>query len=135
MEQIDNINAYMEQLGQAARAASRLTAAASTAAKNAALLAMAALAQDDPLAGLDDERRDKHALARAAQPGAKPHPGPSLLQRIRETGLPVVPCPAHEEDRLEAHMCDDFEFMIEARLDLRCDLAIDFYGSNCGFIA
>ncbi len=54
-------------------------------------------------AGLDGERRDKHALARAAQPGAKPHPGPSLLQRIRETGLPVVPCPAHEEDRLEAH--------------------------------
>ena len=41
MKQIDDINAYMEQLGQAARAASRLTAAASTAAKNAALLAMA----------------------------------------------------------------------------------------------
>lgn len=53
--------------------------------------------------GLDGERRDKLALARAAQPGAKPHPGPSLLQRIRGTGCPVVPCPAHEEDRLEAH--------------------------------
>ena len=36
-----NINTYMENLGQAARAASRLTAAASTAAKNAALLEMA----------------------------------------------------------------------------------------------
>jgi glutamate-5-semialdehyde dehydrogenase len=36
-----NISEYMENLGQAARAASRLTAAASTAAKNAALLEMA----------------------------------------------------------------------------------------------
>lgn len=54
-------------------------------------------------AGLDGERRDKLALARAAQPGAKPHPGPSLLQRIRETGVPITPCPAHEEDRFEAH--------------------------------
>jgi len=53
--------------------------------------------------GLDGERRDKLALARAAQPGMKPHPGPSLLQRIRDSGVPVVPCPAHEEDRLEAH--------------------------------
>lgn len=54
-------------------------------------------------AGLDGERRDKLALARAAQPGAKPRLGPSLLQRIRESGLPVIPCPAHEEDRFEAH--------------------------------
>lgn len=54
-------------------------------------------------AGLDGEKRDKLALARAARPGMKAHPGPSLLQRIRDTGLPVVPCPAHEEDRLEAH--------------------------------
>lgn len=53
--------------------------------------------------GLDDEMRDKLALARSAQPGAKPGPGPSLLQRIRATGVPVIPCPAHEEDRLEAH--------------------------------
>ncbi len=53
--------------------------------------------------GLDGEMRDKLALARAAQPGAKPHPGPSLLQRIRATDSPVIPCPAHEEDRLEAH--------------------------------
>lgn len=53
--------------------------------------------------GLDGERRDKLALARAAQPGAKPYPGPSLLQRIGATGLPVIPCPAHEEDRLEEH--------------------------------
>ena len=50
-----------------------------------------------------EEGRDKLAKCRAAQPGAKPHPGPSLLQRIRATGVPVVPCPAHEEDRLEAH--------------------------------
>ncbi len=53
--------------------------------------------------GLDGQRREKLALARVAQPGAKPHPGPSLLQRIRATDIPVVPCPAHEEDRLEAH--------------------------------
>lgn len=38
---MENIHTYMEGLGQAARAASRLTAAASTAAKNAALLEMA----------------------------------------------------------------------------------------------
>jgi len=37
----ENISTYMESLGQAARAASRLTAAASTADKNAALLEMA----------------------------------------------------------------------------------------------
>lgn len=54
-------------------------------------------------AGLDGERRDKLALARAASPGEKPHPGPSLLQRIRATGLPIIPCPPHEEDALEAH--------------------------------
>lgn len=53
--------------------------------------------------GLDGERRDKLAMARAAKPGAKPHPGPSLLQRLRASELPVVPCPAHEEDHLEAH--------------------------------
>ncbi|KYC29476.1 Gamma-glutamyl phosphate reductase [Sterolibacterium denitrificans] len=41
MKPIDDITAYMENLGRAARAASRLTAAASTAAKNAALLEMA----------------------------------------------------------------------------------------------
>src|SRR3546814_20875075 len=38
-----------------------------------------------------------------AQPGSKAHPAPSLLQRLRATGLPVIPCPAHEEDRFEAH--------------------------------
>lgn len=47
--------------------------------------------------------RDKLAKGRAAPPGVKPHPGPSLLQRIRATGVPVRPCPAHEEDALEAH--------------------------------
>lgn len=50
-----------------------------------------------------EEGRAKLAKGRVAQPGAKAHPGPALLQRIRATGLPVVPCPAHEEDRLEAH--------------------------------
>tara|TARA_R110000782_G_scaffold117364_4_gene207743 strand:+ start:54782 stop:55798 length:1017 start_codon:yes stop_codon:yes gene_type:complete len=54
-------------------------------------------------AGLDGERREKLALARAAQPGVKPHPGPSLLQRIRATDIAITPCPAHEEDRFEAH--------------------------------
>ncbi|MGE4411468.1 MAG: ribonuclease [Sphingobium sp.] len=53
--------------------------------------------------GLDGEKRDKLALARAARPGIKPHPGPSLLQRLRDTGHPITPCPAHEEDRLEEH--------------------------------
>ncbi len=41
MNSKENISTYMEGLGQAARAASRLTAAASTAAKNTALLEMA----------------------------------------------------------------------------------------------
>jgi hypothetical protein len=50
-----------------------------------------------------EEGRPKRAKGRMPQPGAKPHTGPSLLQRIRATGVPVVPCPAHEEDRLEAH--------------------------------
>ncbi len=53
--------------------------------------------------GLDGEMRDKLALGRAAGPGIKPHPGPSLLQRLRDTGLPILPCPAHEADRLEEH--------------------------------
>ncbi|MBB6124452.1 ribonuclease [Sphingobium subterraneum] len=50
-----------------------------------------------------ESSRDKLAKGRAAQPGIKAHPGPSLLQRIRATGVPVRPCPAHEEDALEAH--------------------------------
>lgn len=52
---------------------------------------------------ISEEGRPKRAKARVAPPGVKPHPGASLLQRIRATGVPVVPCPAHEEDRLEAH--------------------------------
>lgn len=47
--------------------------------------------------------RDKLARGRIAPPGAKPRPGPSLFQRISATDTPVIPCPAHEEDRLEAH--------------------------------
>lgn len=53
--------------------------------------------------GLDGQRRDKLALGRAAAPGVKPQPGPSLLQRLRATDIPILPCPAHEEDHLEAH--------------------------------
>lgn len=51
--------------------------------------------------GLDGER-EKLAKARIAVSGTQSGPGPTLYQRIVETGLPVVPCPAHEEDRLEA---------------------------------
>lgn len=51
--------------------------------------------------GLEGER-EKLAKGRIAPPGAQAVPGPSLYQRIVETGLAVVPCPAHEEDRLEA---------------------------------
>jgi hypothetical protein len=52
-------------------------------------------------AGLDGER-DKLAKGRIARPDTAAGPGPSLLQRIGETGLPVVACPAHEADALEA---------------------------------
>jgi hypothetical protein len=51
--------------------------------------------------GLEGER-EKLAKGRIAVPGTSVGPGPSLYQRIVESGLPVVPCPAHEEDRLEA---------------------------------
>lgn len=50
--------------------------------------------------GLEEER-EKLARGRQSTPGAPVGPGPSLLQRIGESGLPIVPCPAHEEDRLE----------------------------------
>ncbi len=50
-----------------------------------------------------EEGRAKLAKGRAAAPGSKPHPGPTLLQRLRATDIPILPCPAHEEDRLEAH--------------------------------
>ncbi|MET0248457.1 MAG: ribonuclease [Sphingobium sp.] len=52
---------------------------------------------------IPEEGRPKLAKARSAVPGMKAHPGPSLLQRLRTSGVPVVPCPSHEEDRLEAH--------------------------------
>lgn len=52
---------------------------------------------------IGEEGRDKLAKARVAPVGSKAKAGASLLQRLRETGVPVVPCPAHEEDRLEAH--------------------------------
>lgn len=46
--------------------------------------------------------RDKLARGRIAAPGSVPGPGPSLLQRLRAQDVPIVPCPAHETDRLEA---------------------------------
>jgi hypothetical protein len=52
-------------------------------------------------AGLEGER-SKLAKGRVAVSGTQAGPGPSLYQRIVETGIPVVPCPAHEEDHLEA---------------------------------
>lgn len=51
--------------------------------------------------GLEGER-DKLAKGRIAVPGTPAGLGPSLYQRIVESGLPVLPCPAHEADRLEA---------------------------------
>jgi hypothetical protein len=50
-----------------------------------------------------EEGRDKLAKGRIALPGAKPQAGLNLLRRLYDTGVPVVLCPAHEEDRLEAH--------------------------------
>lgn len=52
---------------------------------------------------IGEEGRDKLAKVRIAPPGSKPQPGPSLYQRISASGLPVIPCPAHEADRLEEH--------------------------------
>ncbi|WP_336974605.1 ribonuclease [Sphingobium aromaticiconvertens] len=52
---------------------------------------------------IPEEGRAKLAKGRIAPPGSKAHPGPSLLQRLHATGKVVIPCPAHEEDRLEAH--------------------------------
>lgn len=51
--------------------------------------------------GLEGER-EKLAKGRIAAPGAVLGPGPSLYQRLGEQALPVVPCPAHAEDALEA---------------------------------
>lgn len=52
---------------------------------------------------IGEEGRDKLAKIRIAPPGSKPHPGPTLYQRISSTDQPVTPCPAHEPDRLEEH--------------------------------
>lgn len=49
-----------------------------------------------------DEAREKLAKGRIAQAGVQAGLGPSLLQRLQASGLPIVPCPAHEVDRLEA---------------------------------
>ena len=50
-----------------------------------------------------EEGRPKRARGRVATQGTNAQLGPSLLQRIRATGVPVTPCPAHEEDRLESY--------------------------------
>jgi glutamate-5-semialdehyde dehydrogenase len=55
---MSNIADTMETIGRAARAASRLTAAASTAAKNQALLAMAAAIRERAMTLLDANRAD-----------------------------------------------------------------------------
>lgn len=52
---------------------------------------------------IGEEGRDKLAKVRVAPSGSKPHPGPSLYQRISSTEHPVSPCPAHAPDRLEEH--------------------------------
>ncbi|ALR19350.1 MULTISPECIES: hypothetical protein [Sphingobium] len=52
---------------------------------------------------IPEEGRPKLAKGRIAQPGSKAQPGPTLLERLHQTGISIVPCPAHEEDRLEAH--------------------------------
>ncbi|WP_264577585.1 MULTISPECIES: ribonuclease [unclassified Sphingobium] len=49
-----------------------------------------------------DEAREKLAKGRIAQPGVQAGHGPSLLQRLQASGVPIVPCPAHEADRMEA---------------------------------
>lgn len=49
-----------------------------------------------------DEDREKLAKGRITPPGTQSAPGPTLYQRLMASGVPVVPCPAHEEDRFEA---------------------------------
>ncbi|MGF7171948.1 hypothetical protein FHS91_003651 [Sphingobium xanthum] len=51
--------------------------------------------------GLDEER-EKLAKGRIAQAGMQAGPGPTLYQRLSAGDVPVMPCPAHEEDRFEA---------------------------------
>jgi hypothetical protein len=52
---------------------------------------------------IPEEGRPKLAKGRVAAPGSKARSGAPLLKRLYATGIPVRPCPAHEEDRLEAH--------------------------------
>lgn len=54
-------------------------------------------------AAIAEEGRPKLAKGRIAAPGSRAAPGPTLLQRLRDSGIPIVPCPAHAQDRLEAH--------------------------------
>ena len=54
-------------------------------------------------AAIAEEGRAKLAKGRIAAPGSRAVPGPSLLQRLRDSGIAITPCPAHQEDRLEAH--------------------------------
>ncbi|MET0361509.1 MAG: ribonuclease [Sphingobium sp.] len=52
---------------------------------------------------IPEEGRAKLAKGRIAAPGSKAQAGQPLLKRLHATGVPVIPCPAHEDDRLEAH--------------------------------
>ncbi|WP_353203894.1 ribonuclease [Sphingomonas sp.] len=44
----------------------------------------------------------RHKLPRAAPAEGPPRPGPTLLERIEASGIPVRPCHPHEADHLEA---------------------------------
>ncbi len=75
---IDDLAVYMEELGRAARRASRTLAAASTAAKNNALAAIAADLDAHRTVLLDENRRDLNA-------GAAKGLEPALLDRLELT--------------------------------------------------
>jgi len=53
-------------------------------------------------AAIAERGRAKRALARAADPGAKPAAGPDLLARIQTSGASIRHLRAHEPDLLEA---------------------------------
>ncbi len=77
-EQITDISTYMDQVGQQARAASRLLARASTAAKDAALLAIAAELDANRAQLMAENKKD---LEGGAQKGLEP----ALLDRLELT--------------------------------------------------
>jgi glutamate-5-semialdehyde dehydrogenase len=75
---VDDIDAYMQDLGQRARAASRALAAASTAAKNAALLSIAQDIDEHRAALAEENRKDLDA-------GAAKGLSAALLDRLELT--------------------------------------------------